>query len=243
MADDAELLSIPDKQAVEPVLLWKIYRYRDDRGNLIELEVTPDLKRALETIDQAFRRREQLRREGRWSTKEVNEAILAGSPRGPARFDLDEMADDPAHRTQLWVGANAWEGPRMGFTRFLGESVIWNGPPQRLADGRCPFCLGRELETHECCLGPCHRTGKDILIPSVTRADMAKRKPKQAPPADEVSVTLSVKCKANAKRKAKSLKGGAGSTDRRRRKVSALRREPGSYPRPPHVCNAVGTVS
>jgi hypothetical protein len=211
-------MSEPDEPN-EPVLLLKVYRYRDDLGNVIELEVRPDMKRALETIDQAFRRREQRRREGAWSTKEVNEATLAGSPLGRARFDLEEIAEDPSHRTQLQTGANPWQGPRMGFTRFLGESVIWSGPPQRLADGRCPFCRERPLGLDECCLGPCNRTGKDKIIGVPTRVDLAKRKPREVPAPDDAPVTTGAGAKG--KGKAKTLRGGTGSTDRRKRKTPA----------------------
>jgi hypothetical protein len=66
--------------------------------------------------------------------------------------------------------AGEWQGPRLSFDRYLGESAIWRGP-EWLGAKPCPFCRGRRLGGHEYCLG-CNRSGKDGLIPHPTEAEL-----------------------------------------------------------------------
>lgn len=147
--------------------------------------------RAMAAVDQR-----EYRSNKRHEAHEVGEATLNGHPSREPWFDIENHSETGREYPGL-AGFN-WEGPHMTFTRLVGESRVWNGPPGRLPDGRCELCLDAELEWHEACLGACNRTGRDELIGKPSRADLAKRR--TPAPRD-------------------GLKGGTASTDRRRKRA------------------------
>lgn len=110
---------------------------------------------------------------------DVAELLAATEPRLKERtctdvgIDPDQVVDG-VRRDGTYVGF-AWEGPRFQFDRLIGESRIWNGPPGRLPDGRCEFCLDSEIETSTLCLG-CERSGRDKQIPRPTGYDLERRR-------------------------------------------------------------------
>lgn len=199
-------LIIPDE------LVDKTIRYRDRYGNLQELRVSKLVARAYNTIVKNYYNAEK-----RWERRHIAFRDIGAEDAKP--LDVAEDSPDlPINRRKLRSGASQWEGPRLRFDRLLGESTVWDGPPGRDAKRRCEFCHSAPLEPHEYCLG-CDKCGRDYMVRKPTRAEMAKRADKKAPPPDEEPVTLTAKGKA--KRKAKGLRGGVGSTDRRKRKVRA----------------------
>lgn len=88
-----------------------------------------------------------------------------------------------------------WEGLRVLFTHFLGESRTWPGPnwrdgvppppppkkstvPARLTRGTaCDFCKGMDLDTNVYCTR-CDRTGRDYML----KATPKPKEPAPAPP-------------------------------------------------------------
>jgi hypothetical protein len=58
------------------------------------------------------------------------------------------------------VTDSPWEGPRILFTHFIGESRIWNGPP----NGHPCAWHGKKLGPEEYCLG-CDRCGCESIVP------------------------------------------------------------------------------
>jgi hypothetical protein len=76
------------------------------------------------------------------------EKVLRGQARRIARRRLKER------------GGSSWEGPRPPkFTRIIGATHIWSGPPRRYQ-----FCGGRRLEAGEICLD-CDRAAREQATP------------------------------------------------------------------------------
>ena len=202
MADDAdEQLIIPEER------IDRTIRYRDRYGNVQELRVTKATARVYNSIMRSYTRACK-----KWERKHVDFTTLEG-PDAKRRMDV---ADDSRRLTTGQHNGRAdrsqWEGPRLQFERFVGESQVWDGPPGKDARGKCECCHGVELEPAAYCLG-CDKCGRDNLVRKPTRAELAARAEKQAPPADDAPVGH-----VEAKGKAKPLRGGTASTDKRRKK-------------------------
>jgi hypothetical protein len=90
------------------------------------------------------------------------EKVLRGQARRIARRRLKEK------------GGSAWEGPRPPkFSRIIGATHIWSGPPKRYQ-----FCGGKPLEAGEICLD-CDRAAREQATPEReeprTRVSLASR--------------------------------------------------------------------
>jgi hypothetical protein len=98
----------------------------------------------------------------------VAQLLAATEPRLKER-----LFRDPRQIDQRPGQGNAWEGPRLRFWRFLGESAVWSGPRSLSEtvkqDGRpqpqCAFCHGAELPPRTYCLA-CDRCSSELSIPS-----------------------------------------------------------------------------
>jgi hypothetical protein len=116
--------------------------------------------------------------DGQWQTVEVRADIADLLEATEARLKertctdagLDPNAVVNGHLPDGTFVGFAWEGPRFQFGHIIGESRIWNGPPE---PGE--FCGWAELEPGQYCLC-CQRSGKDPAIPRVTRSDVERRK-------------------------------------------------------------------
>lgn len=143
----------------------------DADGTVRQVEVPPELAQAIAEID-ARERRDAKRRK-----REVCCTDLAGKKRRKGDderepLDPEQMSDGVARRVRrrglLERGGNPWEGPRLTFTRFVGESRTWYHPPRKYE-----FCHGAPLGEDVYCLD-CDRSGKDDLIPTVKRDDLRR---------------------------------------------------------------------
>jgi hypothetical protein len=91
-----------------------------------------------------------------------------GEPRRTGQLDLDPevilrgVARRVRKRRLMETGYSAWEGPRPPrFTRIIGATEIWSGPPKRFQ-----FCHGRRLRPGEICLD-CNRAAREQAPPEV----------------------------------------------------------------------------
>ncbi len=125
--------------------------------------------------------------EDRWAIEvspRVLKALTAREPKLKERLlhNPDSRESIAAAQEEIWGGpGNPWEGPRLGFDLFLGQSPTWSGAEslwlwdEALGEWVCRFCQHlKQLSAGTYCLG-CDRSGKAKLIGHPTEADLAKR--------------------------------------------------------------------